>query len=232
MIDQDALLRMLTDAVPDLARRSVETPVVRLGTVETFDGEGTATVTLDGDLYPVAVAVAVASGVFPAQRVAVLFYPPHGALVAGVLGSTPGEQVWTSSWTTPTDPLVSASPTAWTHATPDGAGGFSDDAGTLVCEIPGWWNVNLSGAFASNGTGTHRAFGLRSTGTAPDLNASAQFAGGAGVPTTGFGLSLSVANALPFEVGDVLSLESRQDATAADLSTSARLHLRWISPLR
>lgn len=88
----DAELRQIVDAIPAIARRAVAVPTKFFGTVISFDpGSGLADVTVDGDAQPVSVRVAVAGGVAIAQRVVIDFYPPHGALVTGVLGGVGGD---------------------------------------------------------------------------------------------------------------------------------------------
>lgn len=230
-VTMGALARLLIAQVPAIAQRSVLVPTIRLGTVESFDGYN-AGVTLDGDPSPVTVQNAQGAGVWPGQRVVVEFYPPHGALVIGVLGTapgTPGEQVWTAAWEVPTSATVAAEVPAWTIATPDGAGGWDDDGGDLVCVTPGWWDVDFFGTFETDGAGDHRAFGLEHNGV-NILNASEQFAAPGGGPTIGFGLAMTASSPFPFETGDVLTAEGRQNS-GDDLDATLRLHLRWFAPL-
>jgi hypothetical protein len=84
----DELLRLILAEVPRIAAESVAVPRVVLGQVDEYD-EGLARVVLDGDTLPSTIRVAV-TGVVAGDRVVVLTYPPHGALVIGVIGGIAG----------------------------------------------------------------------------------------------------------------------------------------------
>lgn len=225
-VDQAAVTRLLVAQVPDLARRSVPVPTKRLGTVESFDG-ARASVTLDGDASPVTIQVAVPGGVWPGQRVVVDFYPPHGALISGVLsGSVIGELIWTSTVTVASNVAGSTSPAAWVLGSPV-LGVWTDTAGVLTCQLDGWWAVGLHGTFATSGAGTVRAIMVQSSGVAVDIAASEQFAAPGGTPTAGFGLALDAGTIVRFAAGDTLTTLARQDS-GGNLDVDLRLHLRWV----
>lgn len=219
-------MRLLVAQVPALARRSVPTPTVRLGTVDSFSGQGTAMVVLDGDPASVSVQVGVPGGVWPGQRVTILCYPPHGAVVLGVLGPVGGEHAWIAEWDVPHSLVVATDAPGWVLESPDVPGGWHADAGALVCDVPGWWMVTMACGFSSNSAGTTRAIGLRSSGIADDLNASQP----AGASTSGFGASMGTGAMFRFDVGDEVTVEGRQDS-GVDLGAFARVHLRWAGSL-
>lgn len=216
-------LSLLQRQVADMARRAVQVPVKRFGTVTTAGDP--PMVTIDGDSAASPVANATGLTLPVGARVVLDFYPPHGVLITGILGTTALEQAWVAdTLSVPDSTVASTAFTGWTAQV--GRDWNSDGTGGLVCVTPGWWSMSMAGGFASNSGGTVRAIGLRSSGSATDLNASSPPAAN----TSGFGLSMGAEAVEPFTHDDVLTAVARQDSGGA-LDASLRLHLRWVAPL-
>lgn len=232
-LSTEAIMRIVAAAVPDLARRSVDVPTVRIGTVDqTSDPSSThVAVLMDGmDDQATSVLNGTGSVLFAGQRVSVLFYPPHGALVVGVLPPLLIlEQTWHTTYDVTSSGSVSTSPSSWTLLTADGTG-WADSGGVLVCEVEGQWEGTVQAGWASNGTGTHRAAGLTLNGAGFAARSSHQFAGGGGTPTSGYGL-WGAGGPVPFDaaIDDQLGLVARHDASVA-LAVDVYVKLRLLGP--
>lgn len=79
-------LRMLQQQIPDMARRAVSVPVLRIGSVVSYEAiDDLAQIILDADSLSTPVRNATGDTLAAGDRVVVQFYPPHGALVIGLL---------------------------------------------------------------------------------------------------------------------------------------------------
>lgn len=224
-ISQAALMRLLVAQVPPLAVRAVKVPTKRLATVESFDGAN-ARVVLDGDPAAVTIQVAVPGGVWPQQRVVVDFYPPHGALVTGILsGSAIGEAVWRTTYSVASAVGGSTSPAAWILESPSALGCWTDAAGVLACSLPGWWDLSLHGTFVTGAAGTIRAVRLDITGGAAILGSADAGTGS----TVGYGHGLDAATPVQLAAGNTVTAFARQDS-GGPLDVTLRLRARWVGP--
>jgi len=227
-------MRLLMAQVPPIARRAVQVPTKRFGTV-TDDAEDYVTVLIDGDEAAISVLNGTGALLLAGARVVVDFYPPHGALVSGILGvvaqDAPTEQTFRIQFDVAPSATVSVSAaTAWVE---QGAGqGWTADAfGKLVCDVPGDWSCDLQVGWQSRGTGTHRAGALRNQAATLFGTISSQFTPqAAGVhPTAGYGLAGSSWARIPAAEGDTLDTQARQDSDIT-LNVTFFAHLRLMVP--
>ena len=236
-LSTEAIMRIVAAQVPDIARRSVEVPTVRIGTVDqTTDPSSTyVAVLMDGmDDQATAVLNGTGSVLLAGQRVSVLFYPPHGAMVVGVLAPViVPEQIFSTLLTVPSAAVTTTSTeglSTWTEETTTGGGWEADSGGRLVCRVAGLWQASLHSGWASRGAGTHRAAAVADASGTQRARISSQWPGTlAGTPTAGFGLS-SAGFGLPWTaaVDDTLVGVVRQDS-GADLDVTLFCSLRLLS---
>lgn len=242
-------LELMARAVPDIARRSVAVPETRLGVVAATQSGVTVSVLVDGDGESREVLSGVPQLLTQGQRVVVQFYPPHGAVVIGVLavpgdngpvvGSTTTEQFWqidnaSVASTSSTPAGIQDVLDTWTQV--DSAGtGWTVSGNDLTCAIAGLWYVALTANWETDGGGTHRGVAMvidrataSSAGAASQVvSAASQFGAGGGGATAGFGLVLNGWVARSFDAGDVITPVARQNSGAA-LDVDLRLNLRLV----
>lgn len=229
----EAIVRLLAARVPDMARAAVPVPTIRFGTVdETPDTSSTyVSVLVDGmDEQATAVLNGTGEVLGAGQRVVVLFYPPHGAIVAGrMVPRVETEQIWHGQITVPTSGTVSeVMGSGWSLLTARGIG-WEANGGNLECVVPGLWEASLHAQWASNGDGTHRAASVLVNG-ARLVSSSQQFTGPGGTPTVGYGLA-GAGGPVPFSavVDDLVTIDGRQNS-GVSLTVDVYLKLRLAGP--
>lgn len=224
-------MRLLAAQVPALARRAVQVPTKMLGTIEldAAPGANTIRVRIDGADAPIDVLNATGRALAAAQRVVVDFYPPHGAVVSGVLAPALALEQWftTGAFSVAPSSTVSVAPSAWTEADTNGTG-WDIDGDELVCRTAGVWTCALQAEWTSSGGGTHRAAAMLDQDGVHRARTTHQFNAPGGTPTSGYGLS-GGGFGMPYEVevGDTLGGRARQNA-AGDLSVTLMVHLRLV----
>lgn len=224
-------MRLIAQQVPAMARRAVPVPSTRLGSVAaTSDPIVTyVEVLVDGDESSISVLNATGSVLAQGQRVVVSFYPPHGAMVSGVLlPVSRTEQFWTTTYDVATSTTVDTDTPSWTSLGPAGVG-WHDSGGDLVNDVPGAWEIELQAQWATDGNGTHRAAAMVDGAGVHKVNVSHQFTAPGGLPTAGFGLSSSGLGMVDVLAGETLTGVGRQDS-GGDLSLLLVLRLRLLGP--
>ena len=227
----EQIMRLIAQQVPAMARRSVPVPSTRLGSVAATSDPTVAyvEVLVDGDDSSISVLNATGVVLAQGQRVVVSFYPPHGAMVTGLLAPTSlAEQFWTTTYDVTSSTVTSTSSTSWTSIGPAGVG-WHDSGGDLVCDVGGSWELDLQAQWSSSGVGTHRAAAMADAGSVHRVDVSHQFTGPGGVPTTGYGLSSSGLDLHDALEADTLTGIARQDS-GGDLAVRLVLRLRLLGP--
>lgn len=227
----EALMRLLAAQVPALARRAVQVPTKMLATIEADQVAGASSVRtmVDGAPEPIDVLNATGRVLALGQRVVVDFYPPHGAVVSGVLAPAVGlEQVFTYDLDVNSSASVGTTTNdEWAEATA-GGGWEANSSGDLVCRFAGLWLPALQAEWDTSGDGTHRVAALLDQDGTHRARTSHQFNDPGGTPTTGYRLS-GAGFGVPYQavVGDTLTGAARQDS-GADLGVALYAHLRLL----
>lgn len=225
-------LTFLQQSIPEMARRAVPASTVRLASVIAPMSAGQCSVLVDGDSDPMIVTNATGAPLPPAARVVVLFYPPSGVMVLGLVAPTMLDQSWSQTVTGVPSHATTSNPVngAWDLGNVDGLGWIYAGGGEMECVMPGWWDVSLYAQWSTDGGGTHRAAGLRIVGAGANfLNVSHQFSAPGGVPTVGYGLSSASTLGRRFAEGDRVEAIVRQDSGGL-LDVELSLSLRWVGP--
>jgi len=81
-------LLALQQSIPGVARRAVQVPTFRFGTVQSSFTSSELSVLVDGDTELTTVQSAIGAPLVPGGRVLVCYYPPQGVIVLGALGSS------------------------------------------------------------------------------------------------------------------------------------------------
>lgn len=227
-------MRLIAAQVPTMARRAVAVPRVGLGTVnQTTDPTvAYAEVQMDDGDNPIAVLNAIGQPLGGGQRVAVLHYPPHGAIVLGRLQPLVAlEQFWATSFDVASSDTVSTgNDQGWEIENPVSVG-WHADGNDLVCDVPGQWAHVLTAGWETDGNGDHRAATVANDAGTHIINVSDQFNDPGGTPTVGYGLWSGSGPILhDYLEGDIIRASARQNNGGTDLAVTLKLHLRLIGP--
>lgn len=228
-LSTEAIMRLIAQQVPQMARAAVQIPTIRLGTVnQTSDpAVNYVEVQVDGDPTPISVMNGLGHAIAAGQRVAIQFYPPHGAIVVGaLLPLYPLEQWWETEITATTG--VETASSSWTLLTANGMG-WHDAGGDLVCDVAGQWELTLHSGWTTDSSGTYRAVRLDDATPTPQVAVSEQFAAPGGVTTTGFGLAKAGFDVRDFDLAASLTAQAKQN-TAGDLDVRVLVRLRLLGP--
>lgn len=222
-------LLYLQQQIPLMARRAVSVPTFRLGTVTHSSTNGQCDVIVDGDETATTMTCALGRPIPHEARVVVLFYPPNGVLATGLVTPVDLDQFWTFSPAVNSDTNNSTLYNgAWALVTPRTNGWLDQGGGELECQVTGFWDVTLHVEWPTEGSGTHRAGGLRSVGAPGNfINNSHQFLTSALQPTTGYGLASCSRAIKLFMHGDRIEFLARQDS-GQQLDPDVTVALRWI----
>ena len=98
-LSAEQIMRLIAQAVPDMARRAVAQPTFRLGFVDQDQDpdDDYALVIADGDEDAVPVMNMTGVLLMGGNRVMLTYYPPHGVIVSGVMVSQE-VRPWATAW--------------------------------------------------------------------------------------------------------------------------------------
>lgn len=140
-------MRLIMQAVPDAARRAVATQTKRLGFVATTQqaGNDVVSILVDGDTTPTTIINATGQPLTAGQRVVVDFYPPHGALVSGIIGPVAPAVVLATIAPTANRDVTSVTFVNWTTETVTVTAPAWATRAIITTHAHGWYDPTSNG---------------------------------------------------------------------------------------